>query len=278
MCACVCVCACVLARQRPRPRPAAHRPRRHPLLGLPGVVHAVRCALGCGSGEGGVRGGWEGLHVCVCVRACSTPAPPPLDAPPSSTPRTHPTPRPSTPRPPGTSGFFSAGSVTSTPLYYPRWVFCWAFSATAATIVSGAVAERVRFRSYLLYTLLVTGVVYPVIAHWVSAPLPASPPPHTHTLAHPPRPPTPQPPTPQVWSPTGWLSPTRTNCATDTRALTFAGTVGLIDFSGSGVSGGQGERRCVPSLRAPAAAGLGSGELGASPACLPDHAVQASCT
>ncbi len=41
------------------------------------------------------------------------------------------------------------------------------FTSTSATIVSGAVAERIKFGSYLIITLLFSGLVYPVLGHWV---------------------------------------------------------------------------------------------------------------
>jgi Amt family ammonium transporter len=40
------------------------------------------------------------------------------------------------------------------------------FCATAATIVSGAVAGRMRFTAYVLTTLIVSGAVYPIFGHW----------------------------------------------------------------------------------------------------------------
>ena len=41
------------------------------------------------------------------------------------------------------------------------------FAATAATIVSGAVAERIEFKSYLIYSILVSAAVYPISGHWM---------------------------------------------------------------------------------------------------------------
>ncbi len=46
------------------------------------------------------------------------------------------------------------------------FIFQLVFAATAATIVSGAMAERTKFKSYLLYSLLVTAVIYPIFGSW----------------------------------------------------------------------------------------------------------------
>ena len=51
-----------------------------------------------------------------------------------------------------------------------NWTFLFfqtMFAATAATIVSGAVAERIEFKSYLIYSALVSAVVYPISGHWM---------------------------------------------------------------------------------------------------------------
>ena len=74
------------------------------------------------------------------------------------------------------------------------WFFQFTFAATAATIVSGAVAERCKFQAYLLYEMMLVCFVYPTMAHW-------------------------------VWSANGWASALNSN-------LLFG--VGVYDFAGDG--------------------------------------------
>jgi Amt family ammonium transporter len=94
------------------------------------------------------------------------------------------------------SGNFAMKDISS-PGDIAFFLFQWAFSAAAATIVSGSVAERTKFVAYLGYSFFLTAFVYPCVVHW-------------------------------GWSTEGWLGPWREN-----GAKLFG--VGMLDFAGSGI-------------------------------------------
>lgn len=67
----------------------------------------------------------------------------------------------------GTTGFMlSDFALSGDPWVYAFFMFQVVFAATAATIVSGAVAERMKFSSYLIFSALVTAIVYPIFGGW----------------------------------------------------------------------------------------------------------------
>ena len=80
---------------------------------------------------------------------------------------------------------------------YAFWIFQFAFAATAATIVSGSMAERTKFSAYLIYTTFISALIYPIVVHW-------------------------------AWDANGWLA----NAFLSEDAL---GANGYMDFAGSGV-------------------------------------------
>ncbi|KAL8557700.1 hypothetical protein ACS0TY_004973 [Phlomoides rotata] len=80
---------------------------------------------------------------------------------------------------------------------YSFFLYQWAFAIAAAGITSGSIAERTQFVAYLIYSLFLTGFVYPVVSHW-------------------------------FWSGDGWAGAARSD-----GNLLFGS--GVIDFAGSGV-------------------------------------------
>ena len=65
----------------------------------------------------------------------------------------------------GTSGFFFGEAAT--PWLLAFFIFQMGFCGTATTIVSGAVAERMRFGGYLVVATILSGLIYPLVGHWV---------------------------------------------------------------------------------------------------------------
>jgi ammonium transporter, Amt family len=64
----------------------------------------------------------------------------------------------------GFSQFFIRGADAT---LFRDWMFQVVFAATAATIVSGAMAERTKFSAYLIYSVFISGIIYPISGHWI---------------------------------------------------------------------------------------------------------------
>ena len=63
-------------------------------------------------------------------------------------------------------GVYSSINWTGVPLW-TKFFFQLVFAGTAATIVSGAVAERIKFGSFYIFSFLMVGLIYPVVGHWI---------------------------------------------------------------------------------------------------------------
>jgi Amt family ammonium transporter len=64
--------------------------------------------------------------------------------------------------------YFAASGFNEHPKdLYMAWIFQFSFAATSATIVSGSIAERTKLPSYMIFSALMTGFIYPVAVSWV---------------------------------------------------------------------------------------------------------------
>lgn len=62
--------------------------------------------------------------------------------------------------------FYNETLISNVP-FWGKFFFQLVFCGTAATIVSGAVAERVKYISFIVFSFVLTLVIYPIIGHWI---------------------------------------------------------------------------------------------------------------
>lgn len=63
-------------------------------------------------------------------------------------------------------GVYSSISWTGVPLW-TKFFFQLVFCGTAATIVSGAMAERIKYKSFIVFSFIMTMFIYPIVGHWI---------------------------------------------------------------------------------------------------------------
>jgi Amt family ammonium transporter len=63
-------------------------------------------------------------------------------------------------------GVYSALNWTGVPVW-AKFFFQLVFAGTAATIVSGAVAERIKFHAFIIFSFIMVGIIYPITGHWI---------------------------------------------------------------------------------------------------------------
>ncbi len=74
----------------------------------------------------------------------------------------------------GTKGLFILGNIdeslytlSANVPFWAKFIFQLVFCGTAATIVSGAVAERVKYLSFIVFSFILTIGIYPIVGHWI---------------------------------------------------------------------------------------------------------------
>ena len=62
---------------------------------------------------------------------------------------------------------FYDDTLTSNVPFWGKFFFQLVFCGTAATIVSGAVAERIKYIAFIVFSFVLTLVIYPIVGHWI---------------------------------------------------------------------------------------------------------------